>query len=278
MHKCRLFAITAGVMTFIVCLLLAIESLAQDEPTPIAVHRISIWEARRSAIPDWAQISRVNVTIDSIEFDYRKRPNQPAQRMKIDLQTMPEIEVDCGKDNCHLAAKSVRLSKDSPLEIILQLTFSDAGPDPAHPLHSCVTTMCKELAQGYVGALNQLREFAMNPNEPIRRFHELAAQWRSQATKPPLPEAIRIQQLLAEDDVKNNNPYKALHDYEVGIEVYPVWPEGNFNAALIDAQAGLYKDAVEHMQAYLELVPEAPDAQAARDHILLWKAKEIEAR
>jgi len=27
------------------------------------------------------------------------------------------------------------------------------------------------------------------------------------------------------------------------------------------------------MQAYLELVPDAPDAQGARDQIVIWKAK-----
>ena len=32
-------------------------------------------------------------------------------------------------------------------------------------------------------------------------------------------------------------------------------------------------DAVEDMQSYLELVPNAPDAQAARDQIDLWQLK-----
>ena len=36
---------------------------------------------------------------------------------------------------------------------------------------------------------------------------------------------------------------------------------------------GYYDAAMEHMQAYLELVPEAADAQAARDKILIWQAK-----
>jgi regulator of sirC expression with transglutaminase-like and TPR domain len=42
---------------------------------------------------------------------------------------------------------------------------------------------------------------------------------------------------------------------------------------LIAAELGDYADAVEDMQSYLELVPNAPDAQAARDQIDLWQLK-----
>jgi hypothetical protein len=34
-----------------------------------------------------------------------------------------------------------------------------------------------------------------------------------------------------------------------------------------------YGNAVLHMQRYLELVPDAPDAQAARDQIVIWQSK-----
>jgi hypothetical protein len=54
---------------------------------------------------------------------------------------------------------------------------------------------------------------------------------------------------------------------------YPTWPEGNFNAALIAGELGFYADAIEHMQAYLELVPSAADAEAARDKIVIWQVK-----
>ena len=44
---------------------------------------------------------------------------------------------------------------------------------------------------------------------------------------------------------------------------------GAWQAAL----SGDYTDAVEHMQNYLELLPNATDAQSARDQIDLWKFK-----
>jgi regulator of sirC expression with transglutaminase-like and TPR domain len=107
----------------------------------------------------------------------------------------------------------------------------------------------------------------------LRTFTQRAAAWRALATKPPIPEDVRVQRLLAENAIKENNPGEALNHYENGIELYPTWPEGNFNAALIAGDLGYFDAAIEHMQAYLDLVPEAPDAQAARDKILIWQTK-----
>lgn len=91
------------------------------------------------------------------------------------------------------------------------------------------------------------------------------------ATKPALPEAARVHLLIAEDEVKQQHPSMALFHYESALEIYPMWPEGWFNAALIAAEVQLYPTAAEHMQSYLTLVPEAPDAQKARDQMAVWK-------
>ena len=58
----------------------------------------------------------------------------------------------------------------------------------------------------------------------------------------------------------------------------PLWPEDYFNAALIAASVGVYAQAAEHMQCYLELLPNAPDAQAARDQIGMWQIKAKETK
>jgi regulator of sirC expression with transglutaminase-like and TPR domain len=107
----------------------------------------------------------------------------------------------------------------------------------------------------------------------LNQFREQAAAWRALATKPPLPDAVRIQRIAAEDAIKNNHPDAAMGYYETGLAQCPTWPEGQFNAALIGAELGDYTDAVEHMQNYLELLPNATDAQSARDKIDLWKYK-----
>jgi hypothetical protein len=61
---------------------------------------------------------------------------------------------------------------------------------------------------------------------------------------------VRIQRIAAEDAIKNSHPDAA--------------------------ELGDYTDAVEHMQAYLELMPSATDAQSARDQLDLWKLKSKE--
>jgi predicted TPR repeat methyltransferase len=55
--------------------------------------------------------------------------------------------------------------------------------------------------------------------------------------------------------------------------IFPTWPEGQFNLAFLCGETGDYGCAVEHMQDYLELVPDAPDAQAAKDKLIIWKDK-----
>jgi regulator of sirC expression with transglutaminase-like and TPR domain len=128
-------------------------------------------------------------------------------------------------------------------------------------------------AESFAAAFNALRAFAKDPNAPLRTFTQRAAAWRALATKPPIPDEVRVQRMMAEDAFKANKPDEALHYYEAGVLLYPTWPEGNFNAALIAGDLGYYAAAIEHMQAYLELVPEAADAQAARDKILIWQTK-----
>jgi tetratricopeptide (TPR) repeat protein len=122
-------------------------------------------------------------------------------------------------------------------------------------------------------ALNRLREMAGEQGMALRNFSQAAAEWRALPTKPPIPEEVRAQRLLAETALKEQQAGKALSHYETGVEFYPVWPEGRFNAALIAAELKFYSEAVEQMRAYLELTPDSPDAQSARDQIVIWQDK-----
>ena len=51
--------------------------------------------------------------------------------------------------------------------------------------------------------------------------------------KPALPDEVRQHRLLAEDAIKQKQFDTALKEYEAGVEAYPVWPEGHFNAAAL---------------------------------------------
>lgn len=105
------------------------------------------------------------------------------------------------------------------------------------------------------------------------QFKERASAWRAAAVKPAMPEEAREHQVLAENAYREKDLRKTIEEYEAGLEIFPTWPEGQFNVALICGETGNYDCAVEHMQDYLELVPTAPDAQAAADKLIVWKDK-----
>ena len=90
---------------------------------------------------------------------------------------------------------------------------------------------------------------------------------------PPIEEGARILRLAAEDAIKRQKPDEALNDFELGVQADPTWAQGWFNAALLAGELGFFADAADHMQNYLELMPNAADAQSARDQIDLWKYK-----
>jgi hypothetical protein len=55
--------------------------------------------------------------------------------------------------------------------------------------------------------------------------------------------------------------------------INPLWPEGYFNAALINAELEHFDKAIGQMRSYVELMPNAPDARGARDQIAVWMDK-----
>jgi tetratricopeptide (TPR) repeat protein len=135
-----------------------------------------------------------------------------------------------------------------------------------------------EHARRFVEAVNAIRYYSsgrdLADDAPLfAGFQEEARAWRALPVKPASPEGVRRFQLLAEDAIKNKNFEEAVDYYEQGLQVSPLWPEGQFNAALLYGEMGIYGQAVIHMRRYLELKPDAPDMQAARDQVVIWQAK-----
>jgi hypothetical protein len=133
-------------------------------------------------------------------------------------------------------------------------------------------------ARGFVEAVNAIRYYSsgrdLADDAPrFAGFQEEARTWRALPVKPAVPEGVRRFQLLAEDAIKNKNFEEAVDYYEQGLDVSPLWPEGQFNAALLYGEMEIYGQAVIRMKRYVELRPDAPDAQAARDQIVIWQAK-----
>ena len=104
-------------------------------------------------------------------------------------------------------------------------------------------------------------------------FQQKAAAWRALPVKPALTEDVQRERVQAENAVKEKRLAAAADHYESGLKINPVWPEGHFNAALLYAELGEYDKAIWHMRAYVELVPDAPDAKEAREQSYVWQDK-----
>jgi hypothetical protein len=104
-------------------------------------------------------------------------------------------------------------------------------------------------------------------------FQQKAAAWRALNPKPPVSDEVTKKRLLAEDAVEQKNFDAAAGYYRAGVTLDPTWAPGWFNAALINAELKNYADAAFDMKHYLILLPDAPDAAAAKEKVLLWEAK-----
>lgn len=107
----------------------------------------------------------------------------------------------------------------------------------------------------------------------METFRSQADAWRVAAEKPKMPDEAYKHKVLAEEAYRNKELLKALGEYQIGLQAFPTWPEGQFNAALIAAELEYYRIAVQRMKEYLLLTPDAPDAQAAKDKVIIWQDK-----
>lgn len=107
----------------------------------------------------------------------------------------------------------------------------------------------------------------------FEKFKLSCQSWRAMQDKPPIPEETLRHQGLAENALREKNLDKAADEYLEALKTYPCWPEGQFKAASILGETGWYTAAVAHMQYYLELVPDAPDAELAKSRIVAWQGK-----
>ena len=203
--------------------------------------------------------SSIVLTLDSIEFDAMSNETTKKSGIKhfsINLKDINKVTSRCSDIGCGLATESgtvYTIQDKEAVRYTLRLEVMRAA--------------------WFAAALNTLHAYAISHPNDTGDFHQQAAEWRALTAKPPQPEEVRVRRLLAEDAVKNHKPEEALNEYEIGLQSYPTWPEGHFNAALIAAELNDFADAVDHMQSYLELVPNAPDAQSARDQITIWQHK-----
>ncbi len=265
--------ISVSIATVAALVLISMPTTVSAQPSAPAADSMTTRQARRAILASAASMyfnrgalegngvdkidpNTFRFTSDTFEFTV----DTAAGHRKVDLVAMQSIEAQCNKNYCvprDVAGKQLQMDLRKTLDI-----WWRGG-------------QYMQDAKNFAAALNRLHVLANDKDKDAawNQFRQQAVAWRALATKPPLPDAVRIRRIAAEDAIKNSHPDAALEYYEEGLDLYPTWPEGHFNAALIAAELGDYTDAVEDMQSYLELVPNAPDAQASRDQIDLWQLK-----
>lgn len=130
-------------------------------------------------------------------------------------------------------------------------------------------------AQRFTDAVNRLIYEAQGGSAPefISAFRARVQQWRTDPAQRSAPPGLDRHRLLAEDAIRGKDFIRALQHYGDGLRQYEFWPEGWFNSALLYGELGEFGAASDCMKHYLELEPNAPDAQAARDKLVIWEEK-----
>lgn len=189
-------------------------------------------------------------------------------------RTDGKVSVDFKKHDEYIQA--YLLGANHPEAILEPSPLYDVGffPDPEKkPLHhpqlmwADITT-----AQNFADAFNRLL-YAAYRDEEYMEFRAAAQVWRDNPTKPPLsPEADR-HRILAENAIQEKDIASAIAHFESALELQPMWPAGWFNLAIIYAEQKNYADAIDRMKHYIELAPEAPDANDVRTQMIIWQDK-----
>jgi tetratricopeptide (TPR) repeat protein len=178
-----------------------------------------------------------------------------------------------------LEIRSVPLSKRSRVMLNGRiLSFDQAKPGFYGP-NSEARFQEEKYARTFIEAVIALKNAAQargSDETDFAAFTVAAKTWLATTPRPEMSDEARTYKLLAEDAFKRQDMKAALEAYGDALDIHPMWPEGHYNAALLAAETKDYGSAANHMRRYLVLAPNAKDARAAKDKLLLWqhKAKE----
>ena len=281
------------------------ETVTSPLPPPVsreaAVKSMSVWQARKTVFAALQHIvagdmmpsqpTAVKLNGSTLEFYASLVGEYPGcyvgvvegQVYHISLKTDRTFSV--GPPPGGIASWYTKYGVNSVLYINGDLPFYKRGafweqcaPDVEGRIFGWLVWSSAEQTKSFADAMNRLialarGEDAAGRDDAVGAFHAQASVWRALATKPSLSEEVLQHRLMAETAVREKDFDTAMEEYEAGLVANPVWPEGHFNAALLTAEMGYFNEAVRHMQAYVELLPNAPDAAAARDQILIWQRK-----
>jgi hypothetical protein len=143
-------------------------------------------------------------------------------------------------------------------------------------VHWCTTSAADfpaalEAFKGAVGSA--VWESSSIGKEERQVFDQQVAAWRAAGSKVDPPEEAQRHFAIAQEAFAEKNFEHQAEELEAALQVYPTWPAEQSDLAVILGELNRYSGAIEHMQMYLDLVPDAPDAQKAKQQIWIWQDK-----
>jgi tetratricopeptide (TPR) repeat protein len=109
--------------------------------------------------------------------------------------------------------------------------------------------------------------------EQAATFEAAVAKYRADPAGFVLPEAAHALKVQAESAVREKRYWDAADRFSKALAISPAWAPGHFNLALIYGELELPGLAIQEMNKYLNLEPNAPDARAVQDKIYEWQDK-----
>jgi tetratricopeptide (TPR) repeat protein len=94
---------------------------------------------------------------------------------------------------------------------------------------------------------------------------------RKRPSLSELPEDARKHALKGEMLIKEGSFEQAGTEIQAAIHMAPYVAQLYYNSALVQAQLKNYSEAIRQMKIYVQAVPDAPDARAAKDAIIKWE-------
>lgn len=128
-------------------------------------------------------------------------------------------------------------------------------------------------AELFGDAISVLKMGAVNEDKLESSFEKAVKESPNSAANTILPENVRRYKVQAESAIREKSYYEAADILRQALIIAPLWPEGHFNRAIVLSEVREFNLAINEMNRYLRLVPDAQNARAAQDKIYDWERK-----
>ena len=129
----------------------------------------------------------------------------------------------------------------------------------------------KNKAEFFGDAILALKIGAVNEDKLEASFEKAVKESPNSAVNTILSENVRRYKVQAEGAIRDKSFYEAADILRQALIIAPLWPEGHFNRAIVLSEVREFDLAINEMNRYLRLVPDAQNARAAQDKIYDWE-------